>query len=330
MLVLCSGSYLADILVPGLPGIGPPGSLTYAPKGIHLSPGGHSANVAIDLAQLGQSGVHSTGCLGDDAFGEYIVRELTRSGVTAHPQVATGVPTAKNVALIVEGEDRRFIAELTANTLLEPRHVMGLVEELRPSVFYQGTVGGLRYVDQQLGRVLAHAKSLGAATLVDIIPPTGGWSHLNGAYRHMDCIHLNLHEAMQLTSRKRIREALNVLAENEVPLVLVSDGEHGLHALLGEKRIRMPAFSVRAVDQTGAGDALCAGLIESVSRRGLSLGGLGEAEADVILGVLMEAQAAGAACVTGIGATTNVRRSITEALIREQGNRVLEASEVAG
>jgi len=330
MRVLCSGSYLADILVPGLPGIGPPGSLTYAPKGIHLSPGGHSANVAIDLAQLGQSSVHSTGCLGDDVLGEYIVKELTRSGVTAHPQVAAGVPTAKNVALIVEGEDRRFIAELTANTLLEPRHVMALVEELRPGVLYQGTVGGLRYVDQQLGQVLAYAKSLGAATLVDVIPPTGGWSHLNGAYRHMDCIHLNLHEAMQLTSSKRVREALNVLAKNEVPLVLISDGERGLNASLGESRIRMPAFTVRAVDQTGAGDALCAGLIESVSRRGLSLSGLGEADADVILGVLMEAQAAGAACVTGIGATTNVRRSITEALIREQGDRVLEASEVTG
>jgi len=330
MRVLCSGSYLADILVPGLPGIGPPGSLTYAPKGIHLSPGGHSANVAIDLAQLGRSGVHSTGCLGDDALGEYIVKELTRSGVTAHPQVAAGVPTAKNVALIVEGEDRRFIAELTANTLLEPQHVMGLMDELRPSVFYQGTVGGLRYVDQQLGQVLAHAKSLGAATLVDVIPPTGGWSYLDGAYRHMDCIHLNLYEAMQLTSRKRVHEALNVLTETKVPLILVSDGERGLHASLGEVKIRMPAFSVRAVDQTGAGDALCAGLIDSVSRRGLSLGGLGEADTDVILCVLMEAQAAGAACVTGIGATTNVVRNITEALIREQGGRVLEASEVAG
>jgi fructokinase len=330
MRVLCSGSYLADILVPGLPGIGPPGSLTYAPKGIHLSPGGHSANVAIDLAQLGQSCVHSTGCLGDDALGEYIVKELTRSGVTAHPQVAAGVPTAKNVALIVEGEDRRFIAELTANTLLQPRHVMGLVDELRPSVFYQGTVGGLRYVDQQLGQVLAHAKSLGASTLVDVIPPTSGWSHLNGAYRHMDCVHLNLHEAIQLTSRKHVHGALNVLAGNKVPLVIVSDGERGVHASLGGVRIRMPAFSVQAVDQTGAGDALCAGLIYSMSRRGLSLGDLAEADMNVILEVLMEAQAAGAACVTGIGATTNVKRNITEALIREQGDGVLEASEVAG
>ena len=329
MRVLCSGSYLADILVPGLPRIGPPGSLTYAPMGIHLSPGGHSANVALDLAQLGQRDVHSTGCLGDDAMGEYLTRELARAGVHAYPQVAEGVPTAKNVALIVEGEDRRFIAELTANTLLEPRHVTGLVERLRPAVLYQGTVGGLRYIDAQLSAVLGHARRHGAATLVDAIPPTGGWGHVEEAYPHVDVLHLNLQEARQLTGREPLGGVLDRLAESHVPLTVVSDGERGLYAVAGGGRLRMPAFKVSAVDQTGAGDALCAGIIDSLSRHGLDPLRLGEAPMDVLARVLMEAQAAGAACVTGVGATTNVRVGLTEALIREQGEAVLEAVEAA-
>lgn len=329
MRVLCSGSYLADILVPGLPRIGPPGSLTYAPMGIHLSPGGHSANVALDLAQLGQGDVHSTGCLGDDALGRYIEEELTRGGVRVHPQVAEGVPTAKNVALIVEGEDRRFIAELTANTLLEPGHITGLVERLRPTVLYQGTVGGLRYVDAQLGAVLEHARSLGAATLVDAIPPTCGWGHMEEAYRHIDVLHLNLQEASQLTGQGHLSRVLDRLAENPVPLTVVSDGERGLYAVTGGTRIRMPAFKVRAVDQTGAGDALCAGIIDSLCRHGLNPLNLGEAPLGALTRVLMEAQAAGAACVTGIGAATNVKRGLTEALIREQGEAVLAEVEAA-
>jgi hypothetical protein len=53
MSIFCSGSFVADIIVPDLPRIGPLGSLTYAPNGIHLSPGGHSSNLAINLTQLG-------------------------------------------------------------------------------------------------------------------------------------------------------------------------------------------------------------------------------------------------------------------------------------
>jgi len=51
--VLCSGSFMCDIITAELPRLGDPGDLTYAPHGIQLHPGGHAANVAINLAQLG-------------------------------------------------------------------------------------------------------------------------------------------------------------------------------------------------------------------------------------------------------------------------------------
>jgi sugar/nucleoside kinase (ribokinase family) len=330
MRVLCSGSYLADILVPGLPRVGPPGSLTYAPRGIHLSPGGHSANVALDLAQLGQGDIHSTGCLGDDVLGKYITEELAKNGVQVHPQVVRGVPTAKNIVLVVEGEDRRFIAELTANTLLEPGHVTTLLEKLRPKMLYQGTVGGLRYVDARLGEVLESAKSHGAATLVDVVPPTDGWGCLKEAYRYIDVLHLNLQEATHLTDQENVVEALDRLAENHIPLTVVSDGKRGLYAITVGARLRMPSFKVEEVDQTGAGDALCAGIIDSLDRHGVNPLKLGETPLSTLTQVLMEAEAAGAACVTGIGASTNVKKAITEALIREQGGAVLAALEAAG
>ena len=92
----------------------------------------------------------------------------------------------------------------------------------------------------------------------------------------------------------------------------------------------MPPSSVQAVDATGAGDALCAGLVNSMARLGVDPAELAGAETRDLLTPLMEAQAAGAACVTGIGATANVRRSVTEALIEKQGGRVLEAVELAG
>jgi sugar/nucleoside kinase (ribokinase family) len=76
MSVICSGSYLVDFIVPKLPEIGEPGSLTYAPDGIHIFPGGHSANVALCLRKLKTRDVNSVGCTGKDLWHEYIYNEL--------------------------------------------------------------------------------------------------------------------------------------------------------------------------------------------------------------------------------------------------------------
>lgn len=107
MSVLCSGSFVADIMIPDLPHIGLPGSLTYAPKGIILSPGGHSANVAINLAQLGLKFVHAVGSIGNDMMGGFMVDQLESRGVNVHAERQKST-TAKNVALLVRGGGQAF------------------------------------------------------------------------------------------------------------------------------------------------------------------------------------------------------------------------------
>ena len=328
MSVLCSGSYLADFIVPDLPGIGEPGSLVYAPKGIHLSPGGHSANVALGLVQLGQDEVHSTGCVGDDLLEELILALLGDHGVRVHPQVAEGAATAKNIALIVRNQDRRFIAELAANALLEPGRVEACIRAVRPSVFYQGTVGGLRYVDPRLEDVLAAAHAVGSLTVVDVVPPTDGWGCLLDALGSVDVLHCNLHEAKDMLGAEEPREVLEGLMERGVRLAAVSDGARGLYASTGCVAVHMPAFRVTEVDPTGAGDALCAGLIKALMDDGVSPSGLGALEAEELTALMLMGQAAGAASVTGVGATTAVTRRNVDSLVREQAARMLESTTV--
>ena len=328
MSVLCSGSYLADFIVPDLPGIGEPGSLVYAPKGIHLSPGGHSANVALGLVQLGQDPVHSTGCVGDDPLGELIVALLDEHGVQVHAQVAEGAATAKNIALIVRNQDRRFIAELAANALLDPGLVEAHIRAIGPSVFYQGTVGGLRYVDPRLEYVLAAAHAVGSLTVVDVVPPTGGWGCLLDALGGVDVLHCNLYEAKDMLGAHEPGEVLGGLVERGVGLAAVSDGSEGLYASTGSLTVHMPAFMVTEVDPTGAGDALCAGLIKALIDDGASPGGLSALEADELTALMLMGQAAGAACVTGLGATTAVTRRNVDSLVREQASRLLESTTV--
>lgn len=317
MSVLCSGSFVADIMIPDLPNIGPPGSLTYAPKGIMLSPGGHSANVAIDLAQLELSSVHAVGSIGDDMMGGFMVDQLESRGVRVHAERQAST-TAKNVALLVKGEDRRFIAELTANSMLTTGFLLDAIERVSPWIFYQGTLGGLPDIENNIAEILLKAHEKGALTFLDVIMPTHGWEYLEEAYPYIDIFHCNIQEGSSLTGFTDPEAMIDYLIEKGIKLVLISDGGEGVTAGVDDIRVFMPAFDVPQRDATGTGDALCAGIINAILGKSVELEQIHDP--DLLLDLLLVGQATGAACVTGIGATTNVRPEIIE--------RIMESREV--
>ncbi len=314
MSVLCSGSFVADIMVPDLPYIGPPGSLTYAPKGITLTPGGHSGNVAIDLAQLGVADVHAVGSIGRDMMGRFLVEQLESSGVQVHAEVHEDSTTAKNVALLVKGEDKRFIAELTANSLLSSEYLRNSMNTSKPSVFFQGTLGGLPHIEEHLSALLSHVKSLGATTFIDVIPPSNGWGYLPSALPHVDIIHCNVEEGREITNLDNPIQIVNDLVDRGVKVAIVSGGDYGLTAATEELVVTIPAFLVEQVDPTGAGDALCAGIISRIA----SMKPIQFMEKDVFTETLVYGQATGAACVTGVGATTNVKTEIIDRILESK------------
>ncbi len=320
MSILCSGSFVADILVPDLPRIGPPGSLTYAPSGIHLTPGGHSSNVAINLTQLGAKGIHAVGSIGRDEMGKFLVDQLRNRGVTPLPEVHENSTTAKNVALLVKGEDRRYIAELTANSLLTTEHLLKSIDRIKPDIFYQGTLGGLPYIEHNLPEILEENRAHKVLNFIDVIMPTNGWSYLDQAFSSIDIFHANLLEASNLTGETNPTNAITRIIETGVKIAIISDAQEGVIAATEKHIIEMPAFDVTQIDPTGAGDALSAGVINYIQRNKVQLNQLTEPE--IIFELLLEGQAAGAACVTGLGATTSVTRQKVKNLLGQQKSRV--------
>jgi sugar/nucleoside kinase (ribokinase family) len=316
MQVLCAGSFVVDIVVPHLISIPQPGGLVYAPRGITVGPGGHAANVSIDLAQLGQRDVVAAGCIGDDAMGHFMVGCLQVAGVEPRPEVVKAASTAKNIAITVEGEDRRFISELSANSLLSSGHLIKLLE-FHPRLFYLGTVGGLKFVDAELTKVLRAAHQVGAAIVVDVIPPMeSDWGHLLKGLREVDFLHCNDVEARMITGEEDPVEAAFRLVNGGAGTAIVSRGGLGLVAVRPGEAIEMPAFDVDEVDTTGAGDALCAGFAHFLL--GSGIGDLRRPDTSSLRDALVEGQAAGAACVTAPGATTAVTFSKVLGLIESQ------------
>jgi sugar/nucleoside kinase (ribokinase family) len=319
----CSGSFICDFIAADLPGIGDLGDLIYPQGGIRLHPGGHSANVAIDLVQLGRRETTVVESIGDDVLGDYIESELTRRGLQAYPERISGAHTAKNLVLIVKGEDRRFYAELSANTLLTPDHVLATLNETCPKVLYQGTVGGLKQLDSEIGTILSEAKAKGAATALDVVRPyDGGWDGFVAAFDLIDVFHCNGYESQALTGENDPVVACETLARRGVGLVMVTLGPGGLVAGWGENLLRVPVFEVDSVDPTGAGDAFCAGVIDSLLDHPDLLKDIQGLSVEDAKTMLLKGSAAGAACVTSTGATTAVTRDNVDSLMKEQGELV--------
>ncbi len=82
----------------------------------------------------------------------------------------------------------------------------------------------------------------------------------------------------------------------------------------------MPAYQVNQRDPTGAGDALSAGIINYINQNNIRLDQLTKPK--LIVELLLHGQAAGAACVTGLGATTNVTMKNVKKLLTQQKDRV--------
>jgi sugar/nucleoside kinase (ribokinase family) len=88
----------------------------------------------------------------------------------------------------------------------------------------------------------------------------------------------------------------------------------------------MPAFKVPVVDPTGAGDAFSAGVICYLTRkadnlRKIDIASLTRGE---LLDLLLEGQAAGAACVTDMGTTKAVTRENVDTILKEQEEAIME------
>jgi len=72
-------------------------------------------------------------------------------------------------------------------------------------------------------------------------------------------------------------------------------GEKGCYLKTGNEEFRLPAFKVKAVDLTGAGDSFIAGFLTGINK-GFSIEKSGRL-----------ANAVGAMCISSLGATTGVK-----------------------
>ena len=232
------------------------------PLSIEQYPGGSTANIAVGLSRLGET-VSFFGKAGDDTNGKVICDSFREDGVdTAYLKIEPG-NSSGGAFIAVDEDGERVIYSLGGNTLYERW------DEIDPASF--DGVEGL-YIGETFDEVGVEAAKLAhrhGATV--FFGPGGimcsyGLEYLGVVLEHTDSLLVNLPEAKMLSGCDTKDAAIERLLEAGARNLILTEGKNGSGCYSKEGCITAPAFPVKAVDTTGAGDTFTAGLLHAMSQ----------------------------------------------------------------
>jgi ribokinase len=252
MSVVVFGSAAVDVVfrVPRLPR---PGETVLGDAGSPL-PGGKGANQALAAARDGAQ-VRFAGCVGADASGALLRATLGAAGVDTARLAEGAAPTAM-AAVCVDGQGRNQIAvSVGANRLARQE---GVALAAHDTLLLQMEVPA-----DENAALIARARAAGARVLLNLAPAA---ALPRQALAALDLLIVNEHEAAWLAAALGCGGgAASLHAALGVP-VAVTLGEAGAEACVAGQLLRVPAFTVHALDTVGAGDAWCGVLAAALDR----------------------------------------------------------------
>jgi sugar/nucleoside kinase (ribokinase family) len=267
---------------------------------IELTTGGLVSNSGIALARLGARAA-ALATVGDDFGGGFVRQKYQAEGLDPAGLVAVaGEATSATIVLVDGPGERSFIFDLGA-----ARHVsLSLFRERRDLVARSkfllfGYYALVPSWDAELPQIMAEARALGCRTALDAAGDGGELAPLGKILPHLDLYVPSLAEGRRQTGHDEPRAIIETYRRHGAPgIVGLKLGAAG--ALISPSagqfvEIRPVPPPGPVVDTTGAGDAFYAGLIIGLVR-GLPLTTAGRLAA-----------AAGACCVTGLGASGGLR-----------------------
>jgi sugar/nucleoside kinase (ribokinase family) len=257
-----------------------------------LYPGGCAVNTGSALAKIGV-GCSWVGAVGQDGFGDYLGSELARRGLHLKGlRQLAGAATSASMVIVNPRGERAFIHHVGANALLSEKHLDWAAIKRHKILHIGGSFLMPALDGKPLARVLKRARALGLKTSLDTVyNPKLNWAKvLKPCLPHVDYFLPSFEEARQLLGPlSPLAMAKRFMAEG-AGAVAIKMGARGSFVYDGVRGRQTPAFKVRVVDTTGAGDAFCAGFLAGILK-GLSL------ESAARLG-----NALGSACCTRAGA----------------------------
>ncbi|TDP72323.1 ribokinase [Roseateles toxinivorans] len=295
-MILVAGSANLDFVVRA-PHIPAPGE-TVLGGAFQTFPGGKGANQAIACARAGGARTQMLLALGSDAYAAPIEHSLREAGVQMHIVRSLAEPTGTAFICLADSAENAITVAPGANSCLRGSDLPPLT--------------GVSYLLLQLETPIAAvttwaqaARAQGVSVVLNAAPACELPVALLGS---IDLLIVNEGELACLAgSEGSIIERMQRL---NVARVIVTLGPRGCCALDRGEWLLQPAFPVKAVDTTAAGDTFCGALVAALSL------GANLAEA------LRHASAAAALACTRLGAQASIPSyDEVQALLRASSER---------
>ena len=277
--IISAGTWLVDNvkIIEQYPARGNLTTISRVEKGL----GGCSHNVLADLAGLGTDlPLYAGGCIGRDALGDYVQREIARLGIDGHnmlvlPDAATSYTDVMSER---DGGIRTFFHFRGANARLGAEQVLQMETQAR--IFHLGyllLLDELDSPDPEYGVVAARVLK-GYETSVDVVSEEGDRFRciVEPCLPYIDYLIVNEIEAgavcgLQLRDPEgvllhdRMEEAAETLVQRGVGRLCAIHCPEGGYARTrdGESSwcSSVPVAAKQIISSVGAGDAFCAGML---------------------------------------------------------------------
>lgn len=277
--------------------------------------GGAPSNVAAVYSLLGGKSEIITQ-LGNDGFGEYIIYTLKKAGVdTSHIMRTNKANTALAFVSLKDDGSREFTfyRKPSADMLLEP-------EQIEPEWFKD--CGVLHFCSVDLidapvkkahVKAIEEAKKAGAYISFDPnirLPLWDGAEECKKTVReflkYADILKISDEELEFITGETDINTASKKLFDGGAKAVLYSLGKEGSMLITPNFTVKAENYPVKAVDTTGAGDAVIGAFLFKLIESGKAIE---EISSDEMQGLLKYANAYSNHSVCGHGAITSYGRA---------------------
>lgn len=269
---------------------------------VSYSAGGSAANTAVGVVRLGHR-ASVIAKVGLDNFGRIVLEELSIKGVdVGHVRAQEGGDTGFTIVIIDSSGEIVMYG------------YKGVSEELRPDEVDLDLIAGARALhvaSLRLDTSLKAAKHACEHGLLVTWDPGRrlarlglGDEQVREMLRNIDVLLVNRVEARVMTGVSDYREAAKLLLGHGPEAVVVKLGGEGAYVVTADRELHVPAFKVRAVDTTGAGDSFAAGLIVKLL------------EGEDLEGAVRYANAVAALKVTRLGAQAIPYRDEVEVFVK--------------
>jgi ribokinase len=245
-------------------------------------PGGKGANQAVACARAGGVPTAMLLALGQDDFAKPLEASLHGAGVRLHIRRTTDLPTGTAFICVSDDAENAITVAPGANNALTPADLPDL----------KGISHLVMQLETPIETVTAYAQQARAQGVKVVLNAAPAQVLPAQLLHNLDILIVNEGELAVVAQHSGSIEAC--LERLDVPCVVVTLGHEGSWARINGALTRQPAFAIRPVDTTGAGDTFVGSLVAALSQN------LPMAQA------LRQANAAGALACLKPGAQTSI------------------------